>query len=184
MVIAGARCAAAGVPAPPPHPRVERVPHPPVLRPDERVILGSGAVGQADMTSAQRITAATGADRTGTRRPTATAERRHILKDKSINSGDGPQTAEERANSDFIRVSGTGMGTSAEYLTRRLVRDHPDIAERMRAGEYRSVRAAALDAGIVRRKISVDAADAASAVRSLRAHMDPDVLAELRRLLS
>jgi hypothetical protein len=32
----------------------------------------------------------------------------------------------------------------------RIARDHPDIPERMKAGEFRSIRAAAREAGIVR----------------------------------
>lgn len=41
------------------------------------------------------------------------------------------------------------QGTSPEYLTARIARDRPDILERMKAGEYSSVRSAAIDAGIV-----------------------------------
>lgn len=41
-------------------------------------------------------------------------------------------------------------GTSADYLAARIKRDRPDIAERMKGGEFRSVRAAAIEAGIVR----------------------------------
>ena len=41
-------------------------------------------------------------------------------------------------------------GNRADYLTRRIARDRPDILERMKAGEYASVRAAAIDAGIVK----------------------------------
>lgn len=40
-------------------------------------------------------------------------------------------------------------GTDSEYLTARIARDRPDILERMKAGEYRSVRSAAIDAGII-----------------------------------
>ncbi len=43
-----------------------------------------------------------------------------------------------------------GYGTSSRYLVARIKRDRLDIYERMLAGEYRSVRAAARDAGIVR----------------------------------
>jgi hypothetical protein len=39
-------------------------------------------------------------------------------------------------------------GNEAAYLTARIARDRPDIRERMKAGEYASVRAAAIDAGI------------------------------------
>ena len=42
-------------------------------------------------------------------------------------------------------------GTSADYLTARIKRDRPDIAERMQRGEFRSVRAAAIEAGLVSR---------------------------------
>lgn len=41
-------------------------------------------------------------------------------------------------------------GTSADYLTARIARDRPDILEDMKQGKYRSVRAAAIDAGIVK----------------------------------
>jgi hypothetical protein len=40
-------------------------------------------------------------------------------------------------------------GTEADYLTARIARDRKDILERMRAGEYTSVRKAAIDAGII-----------------------------------
>jgi len=39
---------------------------------------------------------------------------------------------------------------SADYLTARIARDRPDILERMKAGEFPSVRQAAIEAGIVR----------------------------------
>ena len=41
-------------------------------------------------------------------------------------------------------------GTASTYLTRRIARDHPDIHERMQSGEFRSVRQAAIEAGIVK----------------------------------
>lgn len=44
---------------------------------------------------------------------------------------------------------GLAQGTSSEYLTARIARDHPAILEDMKQGKYRSVRAAAIDAGIV-----------------------------------
>lgn len=44
----------------------------------------------------------------------------------------------------------TQRGGSAEYLTARIKRDHPGILARMKAGEFRSVRAAAVEAGIVK----------------------------------
>jgi hypothetical protein len=43
-------------------------------------------------------------------------------------------------NPDVIRIV---YGTSTQYLIARLERDHPAIHERLKRGEYKSVRAAA-----------------------------------------
>lgn len=51
-------------------------------------------------------------------------------------------------NYQTMSSSATG-GTSDKYLADRIARDRPDILERMKAGEYRSVRSAAIDAGII-----------------------------------
>ena len=50
---------------------------------------------------------------------------------------------------------------NAEYLTARIARDRPDILEEMKAGKYRSVRAAAIDAGIVKVPTSLENAQKA-----------------------
>lgn len=41
-------------------------------------------------------------------------------------------------------------GTDSEYLAARIARDHPDIQEKIKQGEFKSVRAAAVAAGIVK----------------------------------
>jgi hypothetical protein len=70
---------------------------------------------------------------------------------KVLLDGPGPATKEEKeaicANSTNTRGHGS---TNAEYLTARIARDHPDVLERMRAGEFPSVRQAAIAAGIVK----------------------------------
>lgn len=43
-------------------------------------------------------------------------------------------------------------GTHSDRLTARIARDRPDILKRMKAGEFKSVRAAAIEAGIVKVK--------------------------------
>jgi len=48
---------------------------------------------------------------------------------------------------DNIQVS---TGTSAARIVARLKRDAPDIAARLAAGEFRSARAAGIEAGIVK----------------------------------
>ena len=56
-------------------------------------------------------------------------------------------------------------GTGAAYLAARIKRDRPDIAEAVERGEYRSMRAAAIDAGIVKPPCPVRAAQ--NAVRKM-----------------
>jgi hypothetical protein len=41
------------------------------------------------------------------------------------------------------------QGNTSKYLTERIKEVRPDILDRMKAGEFSSVRAAALEAGIV-----------------------------------
>lgn len=54
-------------------------------------------------------------------------------------------------------------GNSKDRLAARIKRDHPDIAARVANGEFKSIRAAALEAGIVKpmRSIPVDTPEAA-----------------------
>ena len=46
-------------------------------------------------------------------------------------------------------------GTSSEYLAQRIAETAPDIHQRMLAGEYKSTRSAAIDAGIIRPRHTV-----------------------------
>lgn len=62
-------------------------------------------------------------------------------------------------------------GEDADYLTARIARDRPDILERMKAGAYTSVRQAALEAGIVKARISIPS-DADGAARAILRHFD------------
>jgi hypothetical protein len=43
----------------------------------------------------------------------------------------------------------------SESLTARLARDHPEIFERLKAGEFKSAKAAALAAGIIKEMITI-----------------------------
>jgi hypothetical protein len=47
-------------------------------------------------------------------------------------------------------VTFSSKGNSAAYLAARIKRDHPDIAQAVERGEYRSMRQAGIAAGIVR----------------------------------
>lgn len=71
-------------------------------------------------------------------------------------------------------------GTEAKYLAGRLKRDHPEIADRVARGEYRSIRAAALDAGIIKPKKTVPIDTPERAIQALLRVFSAD---ELRRAL-
>lgn len=47
-------------------------------------------------------------------------------------------------------------GETSSYLAARLKRDHPAIAARVEAGEFKSIRAAAIEAGIVKVPTALD----------------------------
>lgn len=60
----------------------------------------------------------------------------------------GDRTAEPEGEQGSIRT--LKRGETAAYLLRRLARDAPEILERVKAGEFKSARAAAIEAGIIR----------------------------------
>jgi hypothetical protein len=70
-------------------------------------------------------------------------------------------------------IQGRGS-TSSAYLAAKLRRDHPEIADRMARGEFRSVRAAAIAAGIVRQTTALEQ------IRKLIGKLDASELATLR----
>lgn len=86
---------------------------------------------------------------------------------------------------DNIKPSGSPPsaqgGTGADYLAARLRRDHPEIADALAEGRYRSVRAAARAAGIVKPIDPV--AEIVRRVRALSTQQIELLRIELRPLL-
>lgn len=83
-------------------------------------------------------------------------------------------TKEEKANGHKVPIKADGVhGNNAEYLTRRIARDHPDIHARMKAGAHKSVRAAALDAGIVHPTTTIPTDNTPSTQRHSKHHLTP-----------
>lgn len=66
----------------------------------------------------------------------------------------------------------------ADYFTSRIARDRPDILERMKTGEYASVEAAAVDAGIRKRYWKIPR-DLDGVARALRRHFTAAQIAAL-----
>lgn len=99
------------------------------------------------------------------------------------------------ANSHIDKVpTNQQSSTSADRLTRRIARDCPEVLERMKAGEFKSVRAAAIEAGIVKPETPADKLRKAFAkieadqqfphLRSLIEQATPEARAALRVWLS
>ena len=76
---------------------------------------------------------------------------------------------------------GLGDRVDANYLTARIARDRPDILALMRAGKFSSVRAAALEAGILKPRVSVERTPSGFA-RAVRRYL-PGHVEELVALL-
>lgn len=77
-------------------------------------------------------------------------------------------------------------GGDTDYLTARIARDHEEIHEKMKAGEYRSVRQAAIDAGIIedRTRVSFYADDPKRACKNIFKHMVREDIEQLRSRLT
>jgi len=103
------------------------------------------------------------------------AERLEAIDGKTINAGNNPNP---NRSGDIVTSNPTGKGNSADYLTARIKRDHPEIAERMKAGEFSSVRQAALEAGIVKPTFTCPI-DPERAARLIRKHFEPSAVDSL-----
>lgn len=84
-----------------------------------------------------------------------------------------PTNGERTGNPSDTRIKSLGDRGDADYLTARIARDRPDILERMKNGEYTSVRQAALEAGIVKARISIPL-DPPAAARAILRHFTPE----------
>lgn len=91
-----------------------------------------------------------------------------------------PTKEEQSLKGDNVTLF--SRGNSADFLTARIARDRPDIHERMKAGEYRSVRQAALEAGIVKPAFTCPA-DPDAAARTIKRHFDTEQRRRLAELL-
>jgi hypothetical protein len=75
--------------------------------------------------------------------------------------GNLPGEMNSRNRVDVVNPAPTKGGNSQSYLASRLKRDRPDIAARVEAGEFKSMRAAAVEAGIIKVKPPLEIALAA-----------------------
>lgn len=79
------------------------------------------------------------------------------------------------------KLSSASGGESQAYILRRIKRDHPDIADRLQQGEFKSARAAGIAAGFIKpspptvRLVS----DLSVVASKLRQHLTSDQLTQL-----
>lgn len=96
----------------------------------------------------------------------------------------GGDRRSEQARQDQGSDRTLKRGDNAAYLKARLQRDHPEIAEALDRGEFRSARAAAIEAGIIRPVPTVRLVDDMAAVAGkLRQHLTTEQLEQLKQLL-
>jgi hypothetical protein len=71
-------------------------------------------------------------------------------------SDPGPSTKREKIADHVLTDGVQRYGNSAEYLVARIARDRPDVLERMKAGEFQTVWAAAREAEVIKTHTSLD----------------------------
>jgi hypothetical protein len=86
------------------------------------------------------------------------AERKTVeaLAAKAEETPGNPVGTNQHTTGDDNVIPTKAQGNSATYLSRRIARDRPDILQRMKDGEFPSVRAAAIEAGIVKVPTALD----------------------------
>lgn len=97
----------------------------------------------------------------------------------ALKSHGGDRRSEE-ARRDQASDRSMKHGETVAYLKARLQRDHPEIADALDRGEFRSARAAAIEAGIIRPVPTVRLVDDhAKVAASIRKHLSPEQIRHL-----
>jgi hypothetical protein len=122
--------------------------------------------------------------------PTEAVSRDQALMSSAAAAADKPLAAPGQIGngrgdgSRVYNVNSKDSGNTQSYLLRRLARDAPDILERVKAGEFKSARAAAIEAGIIKPVPTVRIVeDLEKVAESLRKHLNSEQLSELLVLL-
>jgi len=114
--------------------------------------LGKTLCEVEQIVSGVRVLQSTGRTAPITERQARTAAETLAAAPKEVGPGQGTRTDMELPSIRRKLKEGTGR----DYLAARINRDHPEIAERVKAGEFRSIRAAAIVAGIVKVKTPLE----------------------------
>jgi hypothetical protein len=97
--------------------------------------------------------------------------------------GEAVHPGSGRGNKTSNNMTRFRRGTSASYLARRIARDRPDILKRMKAGEFKSVHAAAREAGLIKTEYFSVPLDPEGAARTIKRRFTAGQIRKLKELL-
>lgn len=101
----------------------------------------------------------------------------------ALKSHGGDRRSEEARKDQGNNVT-LKRGNEAAYLKARLQRDHPEIADALDRGEFRSARAAAIEAGIIKPVPTVRLVDDLDKVAAaIKRHLSEEQVAALKAAL-
>ncbi|MDQ3539714.1 MAG: hypothetical protein M3440_03420 [Chloroflexota bacterium] len=101
-----------------------------------------------------------------------------------LRNNGGDRRSDEFQSNNYYSETPKQRGTSAEYLTARLNRDAPVIGDALERGEYRSVRQAAIAAGVITPKPTTTHQTTPEAFdRAARKHLTDDQIEQLVEML-
>jgi hypothetical protein len=92
-----------------------------------------------------------------------------------LKSHGGDRRSDEARQDQDYNISLKQQGTSADYIKARLRRDHPEIAERLEQGEFKSARQAGIAAGFVKNVPAIRLVDDINVIaQKLCQHLNPE----------
>ena len=143
--------------------------------------LGRGLEAWVELENTYKFAHAVAPRLFGKRYTAARAAAARALNPPGLAEHGGDRKAEAPDQPDNIRLK-SEYGTGADYLLARLNRDHPEILAQLQQGEFQSVRAAAIAAGLLIPSDSVQRTVEGYA-RAIRRHLSAAERATLIQLL-
>jgi hypothetical protein len=97
------------------------------------------------------------------------------LTEAALLSHGGDRRSEQARQDQDYNVSLKQQGNSADYIKARLRRDHPEIAEQLEQGEFKSARQAGIAAGFVKNVPAIRLVDDINVIaQKLCQHLNPE----------
>lgn len=116
----------------------------------------------------------------------ASKARAQVLAEAKPLAPHGENQHSKDSKEEFIIINSSKKGDSPEYLAARIARDAPEVQRQMKQGEFRSVRAAAIAAGIVKPRVQVtwkSDAGADAIASAVMKKIPPELALEVGRII-